>query len=1366
MQQQPAYVNDLPEVVIDNVFAASGGKVSYELAWLSAQNSPLPGPGSGSPPALINFDLLQIAGGGNIAIQAAGADAQALLADLQALGLTNGASFGNLVTGMLPISAIADLEDLESLGFMRPAYAPLNNVGAATSQGDAALGADAARETFGVDGSGITIGVLSDSFDFLGGAADDIASGDLPEEGVNVLMEAGSTDEGRAMLQIVADVAPGASLSFATALGGQAAFANNILDLAASGADIIVDDILYFAEPMFQDGIVAQAVDAAVAAGAAYFSSSGNSNRESYESGFVPSGAFQTLGFGGPLTKTYEFHDFDPSAAVDIFQEITVPVGDSVTFSFQWDEPVFSVSPESGGSASDVDIFLVADGNIVAGSIFDNVGLDPIEVFSFTNDGSFGTSSFELLIGTVEGDPAPNLLKYVGFGSFEIEEFATNSATSFGHANAAGAAAVGAAFFGDTPEFGTNPPELEPFSSAGGVPILFETESGDRLPEPEVRQTVDFVAPDGVNTTFFGQQIGDGDSFPNFFGTSAAAPHAAAVGALALEAAGGAGSLQPEELYDLLESTAEDFLAPGFDPDSGFGLLQADEAVAAAVELAATPATTPEVPLVDPIPETIQPSSLNIQLTPVATGLTAPNWGTAAPGIGDRLFVADQDGIVWSVDLATGDLEVFLDLSDRLVALASSTDERGLLGLAFHPDFAENGLFYTYTSEPATVPADFSTLEAGQTPDHQSVILEWQVTAPGDPEPSVDLDSVREVLRIDQPQANHNAGALDFGPDDLLYIALGDGGGADDEGIGHSPQGNGQDPTNVLGSILRIDPLGDDAANGQYGIPTDNPFVGSAEGLDEIFAYGFRNPFRISFDSLTGDLLAGDVGQNDIEEIDLVTLGGNFGWRLREGSFDFNPNGPNPGFVTLPDPENPPAEDLIDPILEYDQDEGLSAIGGFVYRGNDSPALSGDYLFGDFSNGFGSPQGRLFQGDLALQEIAELTPEEFPFFILGFAEDADGEVYVLANETATPNGDTGAIFRIEAISGDLVGSIGDDLLNGGVLGNAIAGEAGNDTLNGGAGDDALDGGTGNDTLDGADGNDTLNGGTGDDALIAGTGTDFLDGGEGSDTAIFAGPQADFAIEATEEGVSVTNAIAGIDTELVNVEFLSFADGEIAAPEPAEPPVEPPAEPIETDFVLGTTGNDAIAGGTDTDAIADLILVGAGDDSVALAAATGAGIGANIVLGGSGDDDISLTGNDIVSGGGGNDAIDASNSSGGNRASGGAGDDEFILSDTDGLGDRFLGGAGADTFLAGAGGGNFLLGGAGGDTFTLFAAATALPATANVIADFEAGTDLLATPGVEFAELAFSGSDILLEGDPIATLLGFDATTLTAADFVG
>lgn len=520
-------------------------------------------------------------------------DATALFADLKALGLTNGVSFGRTVSGRLPIAKIEAMAALPSLHFARAA-AMKTNAGLTNSQGDQAMRADIARTKLGVTGAGITVGVLSDSYNCLGGAAANIDSGDLPT-GVNILEDFcpgtdPGTDEGRALMQIIHDVAPGAAGAFHTAFNGQADFAQGIIALQQAGAGVIVDDVIYFAEPMFQDGIIAQAVDTVKEAGVAYFSAAGNSARKSYENSFRPSGL---TGLGGVL------HDFNPGPGVSAFQRITIPAGLNV-FSFQWDEPYFSVSG-APGSASDYDIwicFLPRVDYCVIGATDNNLGGDPIEVLGAFYNGSLGPTVPVYLaivkIPTTPAGPASNLLKYVSFrNDSNINTYNTKSGSIYGHANAAGAEAVGAAFYFKTPEFGRSSPLLETFSSAGGTPILFDT-VGTRLPTPRVRQKPNIVAPDGTNNTVIGSDIrdpGDGsdtDTFPNLFGTSAAAPHVGAVAALMLEYQG---VLPPDEIYSTLESTAADMKTAGFDFDSGYGLVQADATVAGGIPVQFSEAT-------------------------------------------------------------------------------------------------------------------------------------------------------------------------------------------------------------------------------------------------------------------------------------------------------------------------------------------------------------------------------------------------------------------------------------------------------------------------------------------------------------------------------------------------------------------------------------------------------------------------------------------------------------------------------------------------------------------------------------------------------------------------------------------------------
>jgi plastocyanin/glucose/arabinose dehydrogenase len=452
------------------------------------------------------------------------------------------------------------------------------------------------------------------------------------------------------------------------------------------------------------------------------------------------------------------------------------------------------------------------------------------------------------------------------------------------------------------------------------------------------------------------------------------------------------------------------------------------------VNVAAAGPTPPPAQLTDPIPGAIRAGNITVGLASVASGLSAPNFGTFAPGDRNRLFVTDQVGSLWAIDLASGGKSVFGDLSGLLVPLgvsgAGSYDERGLLGLAFHPSYRRNGLLYTFTTEPAGVAADFSTLPAGTAANSQSVIREWKVPAPTNPASVIDPGSSRVLLRIDKPQFNHNGGTLAFGKDGFLYISTGDGGAANDQGTGHSAGGNAQDRSNVLGKILRIDPGRRTAANGQYGIPQKNPFApkrgvrggqsGCADGAcDEIYAYGFRNPYRFSFDSVQGGLYAADAGQNAVEEVDVVKAGGNYGWPVKEGRFCFDAAG---GFVT--NAKSCGSGKLVNPVAQYDHDEGSAIIGGFVYRGKAVRALRGHYLFGDYARSFNN-DGRLFyllrkniagsNPPISKSNLAELQlagQSGLGLSLLGFGQDAAGELYVLGNTTGVPGGSTGVVLKI------------------------------------------------------------------------------------------------------------------------------------------------------------------------------------------------------------------------------------------------------------------------------------------------------------------------------------------------------------------
>ncbi len=419
------------------------------------------------------------------------------------------------------------------------------------------------------------------------------------------------------------------------------------------------------------------------------------------------------------------------------------------------------------------------------------------------------------------------------------------------------------------------------------------------------------------------------------------------------------------------------------------------------------------------------PGPAPIQLEEVAAGFVEPVGMVMPPDGSGRFMVIDLIGDL-RVVMPDGTVlpTPFLDLRSRMVTLSTAYSERGLLGLAFHPDYATNGKFYVYYSAP---------LRAGGPPDfnHTSHISEFTVSA----DPNVaDPNSERIVLQVDQPQSNHNGGTIAFGPnDDYLYISLGDGGGADDVGVGHVPDwypfnagGNGQAVVeNLLGKIIRIDVNG----GPPYGIPGDNPFVGR-DGMDEIYAYGFRNPWRFSFDQGgTRDLIVGDAGQDLWEEVSVVTNGGNYGWNVLEGTHCFSTTTPEASVASCPasvGAGHPDTGDpLIPPVIEYPHPgiaggHGLVVVAGQVYRGSLIPDLGGKYIFADWSDSFGAPSGQFFvatprpTGLWSFEKLPLVGAPDGTIarYILAFGQDPSGEVYVLTTDNAGPTGNTGRLFRI------------------------------------------------------------------------------------------------------------------------------------------------------------------------------------------------------------------------------------------------------------------------------------------------------------------------------------------------------------------
>ncbi|RKD95069.1 PQQ-dependent sugar dehydrogenase [Halopiger aswanensis] len=575
-----------------------------------------------------------------------------------------------------------------------------------------------------------------------------------------------------------------------------------------------------------------------------------------------------------------------------------------------------------------------------------------------------------------------------------------------------------------------------------------------------------------------------------------------------------------------------------------------------------------------------------IGLQTVADGMTAPT-DFAAEADGNRYFVADQTGELWVVE--DGDLqdEPFLDVGDRMVELGTfqgqyadenqDYDERGLLGVELHPEFSDNGRFFVHYSAP---PND-------ETPDgwsHVEVVSEFQAD-----DGSADPESEQVLMAFQKPQYNHDAGPMAFGPDGYLYVPMGDGGGANDDMLGHlddwyddNEGGNGQNITDtLLGGVHRIDVDSEGDGDRPYGIPEDNPLVDSDEGLDEYYAWGFRNPFGISFDS-QDRLFVSDAGQDLFEEANIVEAGGNYGWNVKEGTHCFSTDSPGDPPEDCPDsaPDEPPynGQELQDPIVEYPhiyQEEvvGITIIGGHVYEAGDVSDLEGKYVFGDWTSDPArqSPNGRLLaaseregdggdgteqtegaapeesgtpenatedtqdepinetdgnetdengieeggfdnatnetgDGDETTADMGQTQPADedqvvprdelwemeelqvsgtedgsFPYFVRQFGQDADGNVYVLANQEGVPEGDTGAVMQIvPPEEGDELEAPETDDADGGADEQDVEDEEN-------ATEDTQD-----EPIDETDGNETADNVTDDNATVEDDGTNETD----------------------------------------------------------------------------------------------------------------------------------------------------------------------------------------------------------------------------------------------------------------------------------
>lgn len=349
-----------------------------------------------------------------------------------------------------------------------------------------------------------------------------------------------------------------------------------------------------------------------------------------------------------------------------------------------------------------------------------------------------------------------------------------------------------------------------------------------------------------------------------------------------------------------------------------------------------------------------------MSLSLVADGFSSPVYVTHAPADGDRLFVVERGGTIDIIRNGSVLGTPFLDIRDRVAA----GGERGLLGLAFHPNYSANGAFFVYYTDS----------------NGDSRVSRFTVT--GSPD-MADPGSEDVLLTVAQPFSNHNGGMIAFGPDGMLYVGLGDG------GSGGDPRGNGQDSTTLLGSILRIDVDG----GNPYTVPADNPLIGATSARGEIWAYGLRNPWRFSFDRVTGDLYIGDVGQGAWEEIDVQQAsssgGENYGWNVMEGTHCYGGAQCDQGSMILP-------------VAEYSHSEGCSVTGGYVYRGAALPELVGRYFYADYCGGW--IRSFRMKGGAATDHQDHTAVLGTVSSIASFGEDSTGELYVVSLD--------GAVYRL------------------------------------------------------------------------------------------------------------------------------------------------------------------------------------------------------------------------------------------------------------------------------------------------------------------------------------------------------------------
>ncbi|MDB5430609.1 MAG: hypothetical protein JWP35_1725 [Caulobacter sp.] len=1120
-----------------------------------------------------------------------------LLAELNALGIQGGSTYGGLVSGWIAVSQLGALLDVDNLRFARQ-DATSASAGLVTTQADHAQHDDTARATFGIDGTGLKIGVISDSFDTatVNGAnglpdtmATNIASGDLGADTV-VLQDYGvrgtathGTDEGRGMAQLVHDIAPGAQVMFATGNLGEAGFANNIIALANAGAKVIVDDLQYYFEPAFQNGVIAQAVNTVAAAGVTYMSSAGNQGVEGWEGAFVDGGVL--TGAAGNNTFHEHMMQFAPGQTYLTF----TATGAGDIFILQWDQP--NASAGGAGSASDLDFFItnVTGATLRAYSADDNITSgESSEGIQFT--GVAGTTYY-LRVGSYSG-VLPSDLKIISFSApLSTTASNINDGTMYGHNSAEGAMAIGAADYRSTPAYGTSPPQVETYSS-GGPSIHFFDDAGNRLATPVVTGAIAFTAVDGGDTTFFGGADNDSTGYWNFFGTSAAAPDAAATAILMLSANS---QLTNDDIFALLFDTARDMDNPdtvgadiGYDNVTGAGLIQADQAITAAKTLSIT--------------------------NTVIDQLYGTHFGdTITAGDGNNLILGQGGDDL--IDGAAGNDTIYGgDGADQAGGGSGNDTVYGDAGNdTVYGDLGDDNLYGGDGNDILRGDAGNDRMDGGNGTD--TALFSFFSTAV-----TVDLN---------QQGVAQNTGA---GSDTLVSIENLTGSNFNDVLTGDAND-------NYLNGSRGNDTLnGGDGNDLLDGGNTGNDIMNGGNGIDTVtYAQVAANPnlggvsvnLSLTTPQNTGNTSGGTDTITNVENL----IGSAFNDTLQGNAGNNVLNGD--GGIDTVSYSSAAAGVTVSLSLQGTPQNTIGAgIDTLIGFENLTGSAFNDTLSGDAGNNV--LNGGAGTGDT-----------------LSYANATGGVTVSLALATAqnTVSAGTDTISLFE----NLTGSDFNDTLTGSIGANTLKGGLGNDTLNGNDGDDILDGGPGDDTLDGGNGVDTatyaaaLSGvtvdlyntsaqntggggtetisnvenviGTDFDDTISGNGGDnTLTAGAGVDTLSYANATGGVTISLASGAAQVTGG-AGTDTVsgFENLTGSAYADtlsGDTSA-----------------NVIHGGDGGDTLNG----DAGADTLYGDAGNDIV------NGGAGTDTLYGGADNDTLSGGDDaDMLFGGLGNDVMDGGN----------------------------------------------------------------------------------------------------------------------------